>query len=88
MSDIDMDLDNQESSSDFTKDSPMPNIWSLDNGKEDTETSSSDKNKDDASVPSVFSADDGDELEKPSFLRRLKNKRSKDKPEEEKKSGK
>ena len=69
--DLDMDLDKKgdESGStnaeDFHKEPAIPNIWTLDNhddGQEESTSSVADK--------------DEEELEKPSFLRRLKNRRN------------
>lgn len=84
MDDIDMDLDSKEKAKDdFASESPMPNIWSLDRDHDTAE----DQDKG-AEKPSIFSNEEDDELEKPSFLRRLKSKRqkSKDDDKEEKSS--
>jgi cell division protein FtsZ len=63
MSDINMDLDDgTPAGEDFTSDSPMPNIWSIDEDKED---------HDESEHQPVVSSHVEDELEKPSFLRRL-----------------
>jgi cell division protein FtsZ len=64
MEDIDMDLkEHAESASDFHSDEPMPNIWSIDEKETD---------KDDERIShAIVSAHDEDELERPSFLRRL-----------------
>ncbi len=90
MNDIDMDLDSKEKGDDFSTDTPMPNIWSLE-GKE-TDSNLEDKKMSDESSsenkPAVFSNDDDDELEKPSFLRRLKTKRNKTKDEKDEKDEK
>jgi len=60
MSDLDMSLDDQQPATDFKSEVPMANIWTID---------------DDGSVNdhdgSVVSGSVEDELEKPSFLRRL-----------------
>ncbi|MDZ7785820.1 MAG: cell division protein FtsZ [Candidatus Saccharibacteria bacterium] len=86
MNDIDMDLDNKESSADFSAETPMPNIWSIDNKDEDDEQKNS---KEKSKTSDAFSSDEEDaELEKPSFLRRLKNKRKQEKDDTDKKSGK
>lgn len=75
MSDIDMTLqEHTEAASDFTDDAPMPNIWSLNDHDEDHK-------KDDDSQPIVSHVEE-DELERPSFLRRL-TKRRKEQPEDE-----
>lgn len=76
MSSIDMNLeDNNDSESSFDKDSPMPNIWTIgqDDYPEETKTKSS------GGKTAGQEADEENELEKPSFLRRLKNKRNRDK---------
>jgi cell division protein FtsZ len=66
MKDINMDLDDgNEASEDFTSDSPMPNIWSIHEDEDD-----SSKNTLDEHQP-IVSSHVEDELEKPSFLRRL-----------------
>lgn len=85
--DIDMDIDRSSDShstgaEEFHKEPVVPNIWTLDHGDEE----SKDKDK-----PSNENEDDNDEheLEKPSFLRRLKSirgeKTSPDKPDKSKK---
>lgn len=83
LSDIDMDLDVKKSDDDHTDfhrddDKPMPNIWSLDSEKDkDDEV----EEKPDGTQPS----EDEDELEKPSFLRRLtRRKEQSDKKDNEK----
>jgi cell division protein FtsZ len=71
MQNMDMDLkDHTDTASDFHNDAPMPNIWSI------TENEDTDESQDDDTVtprPSeaVVSHHDEDELERPSFLRRL-----------------
>jgi len=80
MSGIDMDLHDNETvaDNDLSKDTPMPNIWTLDDhGQEPGNGTFGD-----SSAPQVFagsssntSSDDEDELEKPSFLRRLTKRR-------------
>ncbi len=83
MSDIDMDLHDDEET-DMTKDTPIPNIWTLDDKNDDGDSKDEDSKKD---VPStsdktddlgnqpVMGSFDDDELEKPSFLRRLTKRR-------------
>lgn len=70
MSNIDMTLDDSNPAADFKSDS-MPNIWTIDDS-DDPAT------KDDSYSPSadpvISSQDESDELEKPSFLRRLAKK--------------
>ena len=73
INDINMDLDSstdasQESADDFHNDSPMPNIWTLDNndeGHDDQTNNNQDTQKE---------MNEEDELEKPSFLRRFRKK--------------
>lgn len=89
LSEIDMNLDEDkpEEHEDFTSDKPIPNIWSLpdddddDSAKKD-ESDSGDKKVDDSGTKptdtTVVSSDLEDELEKPSFLRRLSSRRKKD----------
>lgn len=83
MKDMDVDLEaHTEDKDSFTSDSPMPNIWSMDNDSHD-EDKAEEANKDEDSkkesgavVSHMF--EDDEELEKPSFLRRLKNLRKSD----------
>ena len=70
MQDIDMDLEDNEAE-DLHSDKPMPNIWALDHAEAETETEA----KDHQATPLFTSDQDDDELEKPSFLRRLKKRR-------------
>jgi cell division protein FtsZ len=68
MEDIDMDLkDHTTSATDFGSDDPMPSIWSID----DSDNTDDDTNKKDGDAAPVISHHDEDELERPSFLRRL-----------------
>lgn len=76
MKDLDMDLDKapsggDASAHDFHNDTPMPNIWTMDSHEEEHDGGHADEHKD---------ADA--ELEKPSFLRRLKKRKDKDEPKE------
>ena len=65
ISDIDMDLDKKESEHDFTHDdNSMPNIWSID---DDDNKEEGESNKE----PEIVSSSLEEDLEKPSFLRRL-----------------
>lgn len=88
MKDMDMDLhDDEDEDEEFHSDKPLPNIWALDNDQDHNETESKPE-KEEKSVakpePSLFGTDahDEDELEKPSFLRRLKRRRQEDKSSE------
>jgi cell division protein FtsZ len=77
MSNIDMALDDQSGADDFKSDSGMPNIWTIDDHDED------DHKHDEPKRDVVLSSDVEEELEKPSFLRRLA-KRYKENPESDK----
>lgn len=71
INDIDMKLDSSQTlsnSEDFHKEPNVPNIWALDH-----ETSNSGTND---HITTVSSEDENSELEKPSFLRRLKKRRA------------
>ncbi len=81
LSEIDMNLgDDQETTAhdDFHKDTPMPNIWAID---EDKKTSSDEETDDE--TPSISSSDDAEvvtssleeDLDKPSFLRRIRRRK-------------
>jgi cell division protein FtsZ len=83
LSEIDMNLgDDSDDQHDFTKDTPMPNIWSIHDDDEDDAKSDQADKKSDEDETDKTDGDDGrddavisshleDELEKPSFLRRL-----------------
>lgn len=75
MHDINMDLgDDDEKEENFATDKPMPNIWTLDKDEKkpsDASVVSDESSKNDSVVASVF---EDEELEKPSFLRRLKRR--------------
>lgn len=98
MSGLDMNLDRPEKDS-FTSDHPMPNIWAIDETTDEqlhgvtkptTSTTGTDSDKQDDTKPdpaaSFFSSGDSDdELERPSFLRRLRGRK---KPADDKPSDK
>lgn len=72
MQDMEVDLPVNEGDTSFKSDSPMPNIWSMEDSKDD------DKSNEDKKTEPVLGSNFGnedDELEKPSFLRRLKKLR-------------
>ncbi len=98
ISGLDMNLDEQRDDS-FTNDTPMPNIWTIDEerhderheerhdeshgdgGGESSFTFGGQHHDDapkDAQSPSLFGSDTEDELERPSFLRRLRGRRKND----------
>lgn len=78
MSNIDMALDDQSGADDFKSDSGMPNIWTIDDDHDED-----DRKHDEPKRDVVLSSDVEEELEKPSFLRRLA-KRYKENPESDK----
>lgn len=83
LSEIDMDLsdDDQPATHDFTKETPMPNIWSIDEETEESADSAPEKDDADTSEPQdteVVTSNLEDELDKPSFLRRLGRRRKDD----------
>lgn len=89
MKEIDMDLTDGNTGDDFHKDTPMPNIWTLDNNGAEEHSNSEDKSS--SEKPETFGEpnEEDDELEKPSFLRRLRKRHPKtdeDKHEDDKKS--
>lgn len=84
MKDIDMDLDEGNTEEDFHTDKPMPNIWTMDTDAEKENMTDQKTDKEEAK-PQVFGPvvkDDEDELEKPSFLRRLKRHKNDAKKDE------
>lgn len=89
MSEIDMDLedDDNPAAHDFTKETPMPNIWSIHNDEDDDDKKDdksdddhkSDDSKDDSSDDhGVVTSSMEEDLEKPSFLRRLGRRKKTD----------
>lgn len=82
---VDMSLDDQSPATDFRSDAAMPNIWTLDNHDEDNDLQhdipgAAVHHDDEPRHEVVTSNHEDEELEKPSFLRRLA-KRVKDNPE-------
>jgi cell division protein FtsZ len=97
MSEIDMDLNDEEEHHDFTKETQMPNIWSIDEDEDESKPDKADSKAEDKVEEkvtehkldepedrpgSVIGSNLDDDLEKPSFLRRLSRRRK----EESKKS--
>jgi len=87
LSEIDMDLGDgdRDAQTDFTQETPMPNIWSIDEEAdkktEESDSGDSDESKDehaDTDDHDVVTSDLEDELEKPSFLRRIGRRRKND----------
>jgi cell division protein FtsZ len=90
MSDLDMSLPSNEEDNSFHDDSPVPNIWAIDDEdkEEAKEPKSDDKSEtedhnDDEAKPTVVNGIDEEDVEKPSFLRRLSRRRSKDNDHQE-----
>jgi len=78
MSNMDMNLDEESEAAEHFKDEkPMPNIWTLDSNDDPGAAASDDDDGDnnDQSGATVGTSEE-DELEKPSFLRRLKKRHS------------
>lgn len=76
MSGMDMNLDAEHE--DFTSDTPMPNIWTIDEEspalKPDAQPAA-DATSSEAPSHNVFTSDTEEELERPSFLRRLRRRK-------------
>ncbi len=74
MESIDMDIKDEhaEHAADFTSETPMPNIWSLNNDEDNEDEKTKDNTVD---APSATVSEDS-ELEKPSFLRRLAKRKA------------
>ncbi len=75
MEDIDMELKEhvEAAATDFQRDDPLPNIWSIPSNDDSSDTSD-DTDHDDTHEPQpgpAMTAHEEDELERPSFLRRL-----------------
>jgi cell division protein FtsZ len=74
MKDMDVNLETDEDKDSFKSDSPMPNIWSIENNHDDTTKQDPEVEESQPVVGDLFDHEE-DELEKPSFLRRLKKLR-------------
>ncbi len=74
---IDTTLDRPTEASQVFDEKPMPNIWNMDNDELDAMTPANEQSAtpDTTSQTFVGSTTEEDELQKPSFLRRLKNRR-------------
>jgi hypothetical protein len=89
MSDLDMSLPSNEEDNGFHDDSPVPNIWAIDEDNNDESKDSKSDDKDetedhhDEATPTVVNGIDEEDVEKPSFLRRLSRRRSKDNDEQD-----
>lgn len=85
LSEIDMDLGDNAgpSPTDFSNDTPMPNIWSINEDDNDHEDGSRQASADKGDNDPVVSSSLEEELEKPSFLRRLGRRRKSDDSDDE-----
>lgn len=82
MSDIDMTLDDHPAAnSDFNTETSMPNIWTIDDEADKHDDIDADEGK--PTEPTIVSSSLDDDLEKPSFLRRLAKRRAEAKPGDE-----
>jgi cell division protein FtsZ len=82
INEIDMNLDDT-SPTDFTSDAPIPNIWTIEDDDAPAVSKKDDDDDHDDDHPAnatVVSGSLDDDLEKPSFLRRLAKRRKEDKP--------
>jgi cell division protein FtsZ len=89
LSSVDMNLDSE--AEDFTSDTPMPNIWTIDEDhpglKHDEQPQQSDNASNEPASHNVFTSDGEEELERPSFLRRLRRRRGHDDQKNESSDG-
>ena len=90
MASIDMSLDTK-TPADFSSETPMPNIWTIEEDKTDldldrdrTHASNDDIDVNRSSTITGSGLGLDDDLEKPSFLRRLANRRKEDKADDDK----
>lgn len=90
LAEIDMNLgdDQPVEHEDFTSEKPIPNIWSIHDDEDDSsDTAKDDKADEDSDHHSVVTSNLEDELEKPSFLRRLRRKKNDEESEEDEPKG-
>lgn len=85
MQDIDTELNQPATGADdFHSDQPMPNIWSLDHNEEQGEAEQPADTTEEVSPEPLFSHEsEEEELEKPSFLRRLRSRKQKQEEKDE-----
>ncbi len=83
LKDIDTELEKSadDASQDFQKDAPMPNIWTIDDDKSDDTPKDAETSTSRPGGSVIGSIIEEDELERPSFLRRLKRRRDKSEDE-------
>lgn len=96
LSELDMSLENEsDAHAHFSDDNAVPNIWSMHtdedeehkNSDDDKESKASDNDKDDDKQGDIVSSDLEEELEKPSFLRRLGRRKKHDEADEDEPKG-
>lgn len=75
MTGIDMELHDEEKENELHKDTPMPNIWALEDADESEPKDEHAKTGKLLDTSPIVSDAEEDELEKPSFLRRLTKRR-------------
>ncbi len=79
MSDIDTTLEDNDDENDFVSETPMPNIWAIDEDQDKETDDQQDKQAEsDISNEGIVSSKLEEDLEKPSFLRRLTKRHGKD----------
>jgi len=84
LAEIDMDLDDQEvpAEHDFSKETDVPNIWSIDSDEDKTnekhKDDSDNDHHDDSEGDDIVTSDLEEKVEEPSFLRRLRRKNKND----------
>lgn len=91
MAGINMDLHDDDEPDGLDNEKPMPNIWSLDDDETEKEPKTEKNKEGEAPLTTepIVSSSEEDELEKPSFLRRLtKRRQQKEKDEDDKKEEK
>ena len=84
MKDMEVNLEADEEKDSFKTDSPLPNIWTMDNHDDSDDTTKEESSTQEPSSTAGNSYDEEDELEKPSFLRRLKKLRGQSNSDEKK----
>jgi cell division protein FtsZ len=85
LAEIDMTLDEDHPAThDFTRETPMPNIWSIHDDEDEDKSDGKDDDKTDKDDSQVITSSLEDELEKPSFLRRLGRRRKDSDPDDPK----
>ncbi len=84
LSEIDMDLNDEHDVADFSKETELPNIWSMSEDHDEDESAESKDNANESDHNddgTALSSDQEEDLEKPSFLRRLGRRKKQEKSE-------